>query len=299
MPSIEAIMSDKHLFVEEYVFSGCNAAAMARRLGCPEKERTFQRRAMECIDFIPDHFQSEVFDELTVEGDGVVAFDWHIPLTNYELVMRMLERADKEGLTAYCAIPGDFMNQDAFSEYDPKQSDAGADLEMRMTNKTMDCVLDVFDVVALALGNHDVRAAKKLGYKLRFDRLMDMILHRVHPAKKEKLRVVGNDHINIETESGPWRACHTASYSKTPLAVPRELCDIYLCHVVAGHRHHAATGYSKGGFMAVEGGGLFDASKTAYLRRWSTTFPRWQNDWVELRNGRPTLPIMSGFIPGY
>lgn len=296
MSNLSKLLTDEKAFIDEYVFSGCDAARMAQRLGVPDKTRTFQRRAKRWRHLIPDHFQSEVFDELTLHGDGIIAFDWHIPLTDYELVMRMLERAQKEKLTAYCAIPGDLMNQDAFSDYAPKQSDANAEYEFRMSNKTMDCVLDVFDEVAVSLGNHDIRAAKELGFKLRFDSVMDMILKDIPRSKKQRLRVVGNDHINIETDAGLWRACHTNSYSKNPLTVPRELCDIHQCHVAAGHRHHAAMGYSKSGFMAVEGGGLFDASKTAYLRRWSTTFPRWQNDFVELRSGRPTLPILNGLL---
>lgn len=295
MCSLEGFKSEVD-FIDDYVLHGCNATLLAERRGEPEKARTFQRWAKRFAHLIPDHYQSEFFDELRLEGDGIVAPDWHLPLTNYELLMRMCEFADKHGLTGYLSVPGDALNQDATSQYNPKQADAGLDLEFRMANKTFGCVLDVFDTVALSAGNHDRRFAAQLGFKIRFDNAMKMILHQIPPDKLERLKVVGNDHMMIDTDNGEWRACHTASYSKNPLTVPRELCDIHSTHVIGAHRHHAAIGYSKGGYIAVEGGGLFDKDKTAYLRKDSTTFPHWQNDFVVLRGGFPTLPVLSGLV---
>lgn len=292
---IEGFKSEED-FIDEYVLHGCNATRLAERRGEPERARQFQRHVKRLSHLLPESYSSEFFDELRIEGDGIVAPDFHVPLTNYELVMRMIERSEREGLTNYIAVPGDFLNMDSLSDYDPKQSDAGLEFEVRMANKVMDCLLDVFSTVAVSAGNHDRRVTKSLGFRIRFDNAIKMICHDVPPDKLDRLKVVGNDHILIDTENGLWRACHTASYSKNPLTVPRELCDIHRCHVIGAHRHHAAIGYSKGGLMAVEGGGLFDKDKTAYLRKDTTTFPEWQNDWVELRGGFPTLPILSGLV---
>lgn len=284
-------------FIDEYILHGCNASRLAEFRGEPERERSFQRWVKKYKHLIPDHYNSEFFDEYRVSGDGIVAADFHVPLTDYELTMRMIERAADAGLTGYLVIPGDFLNMDSLSEYNPKQPDAGLEFEIRMANKLMDCLLDVFDTVALSAGNHDRRVTKSLGFKMRFDSAMRMICHDVPPDKLDRLHVVGNDHIMIDTDNGEWRACHTASYSKNPLTVPRELCDIHHSHVIGAHRHHHAVGYNKSGkYFAVEAGGLFDVDKTAYLRKDSTTFPKWCPGWVELRGGFPTLPLLSGLI---
>lgn len=232
-------------------------------------------------------------NEIVVTGRGVVSSDWHLPLTDYERVARLIETAIRLGCTDYLLIVGDYLNLDWLSRHDPKQEDAGLEVEMDRGGQLIAILLEVFDRVVVSRGNHDERAVAALGWKMRFEASLRMLLPNISPQQSEKLEVTGLDYILADTDHGRWLNAHTSQYSKVPLAVPRELCDIHQMHVAAGHRHHHAIGKSKGGYYAVETGGLFDASKTAYLKRWTTTFPKWTPGWLMLHEAGPYLPELA------
>jgi len=234
-----------------------------------------------------------IMDEITVSGRGVVSSDWHLPLTDYERAARLIESADKTGCTDYLLIVGDYFNLDALSVYAPKQDDAGLVVEIERGGMLMDMLLDVFDRVVVSRGNHDERLVNTLGWKIRFEQSIKMLLPNLSDERASRMEVTALDYVFADTEHGMWMNAHTNQYSKIPLAVPRELCDIHQMHVAAGHRHHHAIGRSKAGYYAVETGGLFDGSKTAYLKKWTSTFPKWCPGWMVLHEAGPYLPELA------
>ena len=236
-------------------------------------------------------------DELRISGNGVVSSDWHLPLTNYANAARLIESAVQHGATSWLLIVGDFFNLDALSRFDGKQKTAALEIEMEQASKLLVILLDVFDTIYLTKGNHDWRLMEKLGLHERFEQFIKILMPDVPREQLERIVVTKNDYAIVDTPEGTWWCAHTHQYSKIPLSVPRELCDIHGMHVAAAHRHHHGITMSKGGYMAVELGGLFDASKTEYLRKYTTTFPKWVPGWMILHEGRPYLPALAPAPP--
>jgi hypothetical protein len=232
-------------------------------------------------------------EELVITGNGVVSSDWHLPLTSYSHAALLVQNAIDYGLTDWLAIVGDFFNLDALGRWDDKQQSAGMRFEMQAGGHLMNLLLDVFDVVYVTKGNHDERFIDRLAYKIKFEQSVRMLFPDIPDEKMQRIVVTEYDFVRIETPRGPWHCAHTRQYSKVPMAVPRELCDIYGMNVAAAHRHHHGITTSKGGHLAVELGGLFDASKTHYLKKYTNTFPVWTPGWMLLHEGQPYLPMIA------
>jgi hypothetical protein len=280
------------------------ASAVARVNGL--NERAVQRQAAKLKQELPSPVANlmatlphpvrppDVMDELRISGNGLVSSDWHIPLISHDVAARMIDDAVRYDCTEFLVIAGDLFNFDALSQYAPKQDDAGLAVELEHATQILEIMLMAFDHIYITKGNHDNRFMQALGYKLRFEQTIKMCFPDMDRDLLDRITVTGNDYVIIESSEGPWYCCHTNQYSKTPLAVPRELCDIHQMHVAGAHRHHHAIGRNKGGqHWAVDLGGLFDASKTAYLRQYTTTFPRWTPGYMLLQDGKPYLPLLA------
>ena len=236
-------------------------------------------------------------EELVLTGNGVVSSDWHLPLTDYKLAARLVQTAIDHGLTDWLLIVGDYFNLDAMSRFDEKQESAGLSVELAAAGQLLELLLEVFGTIYITKGNHDWRFLGKLGFKLKFEKSIKMLLPDIPDEKMERIIVTTYDYVRIETPSGPWHCAHTSQYSKIPMSVPRELCDIYGMHVAGAHRHHHGITTSKGGYMAVELGGLFDPDKAHYLKQYTNTFPKWTPGWMLLYEGMPYLPMLSPVPP--
>lgn len=222
--------------------------------------------------------------------DGMVTADWHVPLYNPFLVNQMIERAGSLGLRKLL-IGGDFFNFDALSQYDPKQHDAGLDIEKAEASFVIRTLAESFDEIIIIWGNHDARFHRTLGYKMQFDHAMRMMLGDAGNDALSKVRISNLDHLWIEFTNAPesvskWRVCHPATYSRVPLSTPRTLAAKYNANVICAHAHHAAIGFATDGQKTVvEIGGMFDQYKTSYLQR-STTFPEWTPGYGWFKDGR-------------
>ena len=235
-----------------------------------------------------------IMQELVISGNGVVASDLHIPVIDLNVMVQIVEEAVKHNATDYLAVVGDLFNFDSLSDYMPKQSDAGLPGELEFAQELLVKLLEVFDVIYITKGNHDIRLARSLGYKLAFEHTIKMCFPDITPEQRDRIIVTGNDYLIIDSSNGKWHCAHTNAYSKIPLAVPRELCDVLQMHVAGAHRHHHAIGKSKSGnHYAVELGGAFDRSRTTYLRNWTTTFPVWVPGFMILTDGVPYLPMLA------
>lgn len=227
-----------------------------------------------------DYDLNIVVDEpvrVALDEGVMIAADWHIPLYDKEWVNKMLDDAYKNDIRKL-VLAGDLMNFDSLSNYDPKQVTAGLQLELSEGRKISVMLDQLFDEVVYIWGNHDIRFARSLGHKIGFADSMKVVLPNVKHFNFSNL-----DHCYIDVQSDlPWYVCHPRSYSATPLTAAIKLANKYNANVVTAHSHHLAKGYGTDGVKkVVESGGLFDASKTAYLQA-STTFPTWSNGYCFL-----------------
>lgn len=214
---------------------------------------------------------------MPLETGVMIAADWHLPLYSREWINRMLDDADKNNLRKII-LAGDLFNFDSLSQYDPKQVTAGLQLELSEGKKISVMLDQIFDEVVYIWGNHDIRFARKLGHSIGFADSMKVVLPNVRNFVFSNL-----DHCYVDVDNDlPWYVCHPRSYNSVPLTSAIKLANKYNCNVVTAHSHHLAKGYGSDGVKkVVESGGLFDATKTAYLQA-STTFPTWTNGYCYL-----------------
>jgi predicted phosphodiesterase len=205
-------------------------------------------------------------------GPIAVSADWHIPLVDYAYANRFLEHVRSEEIRTL-AIAGDFFNHDALSSFDYKQASANLTTELREAQNIMESLVEQFDRILFIYGNHDARFTKALQYQLTFSASMRLCFGELGEEALEKIEFSNLDHFWVNDSI---YICHPKQYTQTPLTNARKLAAKVQASVITAHSHHAAIGYDVSGqFVCAEAGGLFDASKTAYLQR-STTFPTWR-----------------------
>jgi hypothetical protein len=211
------------------------------------------------------------------DGPGAITADWHIPLTNFNLVNEFLDHAIDIGATNWLGIAGDFWNQDFFSQFDFKQADADFPRELFAGSEVIRRVLEVFDQVVLTYGNHDARMLKVIRYAVDFETTMKWCFRDLEPELLKRIKVSNLDYFCVDTPRGQYRLAHPRAYNAVALTNARKLAAKHHAHIITGHSHHTAIGHDVSGkFTVAEIGGFFDADKTQYLQR-STTFPVWQN----------------------
>lgn len=254
--------------------------AIAKELSVHEKTiRTLFKKIGYRRDRLVSSPKVELEVPLELWGDAVIAADFHIPLHDERWINKMLDVSQQLGIKN-CIIAGDFYNFDSLSHYDPKQPEARLDVECQVAREVMNVLLDVYDDVYFIWGNHDYRLVKYLGYKHSFVEALGVILD-----DDPHLHVSNLDHMWLMSGYEFFYVCHPATYSQIPLSSALKLANKHDSNIITAHSHHFATGYAKNGeYVIAEAGGLFNASKTAYLQR-STNYPRWQNGFLIVRDG--------------
>lgn len=235
---------------------------------------------------LPSGLTIKLDEPIVHQGNLAVTADWHIPLYDPEYAGRFLKEAKERG-HKQLVLAGDFFNFDALSQYEPKQHEAGLELELDTAKAVMRILLDTFDTVYYLWGNHDVRLHRALGFTIQFKEAMKLMFGELGTEALNKVVFTNLDHMWVESEDGTkWYICHPKNYTQMPLSTARKLASKYNAHVITAHSHHCAVGYGPDGEKIVaELGGFFDKEKTAYLQR-STTFPTWQQGYCFIENGR-------------
>jgi len=266
---------------------GFSTRAIATNLS--ESERKVKTRLkkldVDCLLPVSEAARYSVYLDLPlyVKSNCVITADWHIPLFDADLVNEMILDAKHAGLKTL-VIGGDFFNFDALSQYDPKQNDPDLEWELTEGVATMEILTKTFDEIVYLLGNHDQRLHRSLNYKIPFKYAMSLVFDKMSAEAMEKVYFSNLDFCYIDHGGMyDWRVCHPATYSKLPLAVPRQLAAKFTeSHIISAHGHHSAVAYAPDGKrVLVEAGGLHDRTKTAYLQR-TTTFPVWQQGYATL-----------------
>lgn len=218
----------------------------------------------------------------------MVTADWHIPLYDPVVVNKMILTARDQDINRL-VVAGDWFNFDALSQYDPKQSSAGLEREYYEGNSVMRVLLETFNEIVFTWGNHDARMHKALGYKMRFAEAMRMVFGILGDEALDHIQFTNLDHMILKSGGEEFYIAHPANYNATPLASARKIANKVNMNVITAHSHHAAIGFAEDGHKIVaEAGGLFDKTKTEYLKR-TTTFPTWTQGFLWVDDGTPHL----------
>lgn len=236
----------------------------------------------------PTRYSFDLDTPIVIEGDAMVTADWHIPLYDPVLVNHMIETAREKKLSTL-VIAGDFFNFDALSQYDPKQD--GADLEREWYEgiAVMRVLLETFDRIIYVWGNHDARMHKALGFKMKFVEAMKMTFGILGQEAMDRIEFTNLDHVILKSGGQSFYVCHPANYASVPLSSARKIANKVGMNVITAHSHHCAVGHAEDGEkIVIEAGGFHDRTKTAYLQR-STTFPTWQQGYIWVQDGIPSV----------
>lgn len=250
---------------------------IAARLDVDESSVRRGLRKARLLKPLPETVESPSFLDQPIRHSGAIAVsaDWHIPLVDWAYANTFLDHCAEEDVKTL-AIAGDFFNHDALSAYDYKQASADLATELSEATHIMRELVSQFDKIIFVWGNHDARFHKALQYQLSFSASMRMCFGELGEEALEKIQFSNLDHFYVDTPGSVTYVCHPKNYTSSPLTTARKLAAKVECNVITAHSHHAAMGFDVSGrHVCVEAGGLFDASRTAYLQR-STTFPTWK-----------------------
>jgi predicted phosphodiesterase len=276
---------DQDVLYSAWARSGFNQRDTARVLGCSQGHISNELRRHGLVK------PKSAIDnrEITIDGKsrGLVLSDIHIPLTDYKALHDIIDEAIAINATDWCVIAGDFFHMDSLSRFEDKQEDADLQREIAAAKRTLTKLKTVFKRTVFTRGNHDEKFVHAINGKMTFAASMRLLL------ADDCLEVTGRDYVLIDSPEGLWRACHTRSYSRSQLTVPAKLAERHRCHVIGGHRHHAAIGHSGSGYWAVENGCFGDYELTLYLHTFTNDFPLWQLGGTFLIDGVPYCPNLS------
>lgn len=218
------------------------------------------------------------------DGPGAVTADWHLPLTDFELLNIFIDHARDIGATKWLVIAGDYFNLDGLSRFDFKQKTADLPEELFAGSHVMEQVLQTFERVIFSWGNHDARVHKALGFRVDFVTAMAMMFPWLDPELLGRIEFTNLDHVIVDSPRGPYYIAHPKAYTSIPLSNARKLASKELMHVFTGHSHHSALGKDVSNtFVCAELGGFFAAEKTQYLQR-TTAYPKWTNGYAFIDN---------------
>ena len=240
--------------------------------------KKYQREYDYCIDplqfkNILGEMEKPVQWDLWNGGNIAITADWHIPLVDIDYVNLFLITARKWNCKRL-VIAGDFLNGDTYSNYFPKQANAGVKYEVDVAVAVMDKLLDTFDEVLFLKGNHDYRYVRARDYTVSFVEVMQETFQGLGD-KLGRVTFSNLDNCIVMDGEQKWYVCHPKTYSSIPGTVARKLTSIHECNVITGHSHHCADlpGINSK-YRAVEIGGFMDMAQTEYLQE-TTTFPHW------------------------
>jgi hypothetical protein len=210
----------------------------------------------------------ELYKPIKFDSDAcIVASDWHIPFYHTGYLDWVLDVADEYGVKDI-AIPGDFIDCDAYSKWPKDMMRESWQTEIEWAGMILRILEDHFDRIFISKGNHENR------FMVMQPGMQNMeMMFRQTGKTFEKVVFSDDTAMTMNPDSdNPWMFCHPKQFRQTPLSVAKDLAAKYNKHVVSAHGHFFAQGMDRSGkHYCLDAGGLFDPYALAYLRQVSTT----------------------------
>ena len=214
----------------------------------------------------------------------IIIGDAHLPTTDFALAETMLKIAQRLGIKKLL-IAGDLINADAYSRYEHLVSPPTLAEESAVAVRFMARVGEVFDEHVLLRGNHEDRFLKRNGGNVSVG-----VLGALFSSARGKLRTTPYSYATVRSGGQVWRVTHQRNYSRIPGRVAERLAMKYGCNIISFHQHHVGVHMSSNGqWVLVDGGGLFDDEKMAYVQLTDSIMPRMARGFVVLEHGTASL----------
>lgn len=215
-----------------------------------------------------------------LEGDWVICGDVHLPTTDFELAETMLRVARELNLKRLL-IAGDLINADAFSLYEHVVPAITFEDEVKIAVRVISAWCEWFDDMLLLMGNHELRVMRRSNGNLNAT-----MLGHILSAGNGKLRVSPYSHAVITSAGQVWRVTHQRNYSRITGRLADQLAQKYQCNIISLHQHHVAVQrdtYNR--YTIIDGGGLHDDRKLAYVSLVDSNMPAMARGFVLLVDG--------------
>lgn len=248
----------------------------------PERKTLAEYLAAERVDVDLPEYKAV---EPEYDGSWIVVGDVHCPTTRWDLLQLLgqfatkhLKRGERRLL-----IAGDLVNFDALSAYDHVVPAVTLKQELAAARAVLNYVLSVFDHVLIIQGNHDMRLLRYMQGAVDagdFGRLISDFAH------DPRVTITVQTQAIIRSAGVPWRVTHQRNYSKIAGRVADELAQKFQMNIISWHEHHTAVmrdRYNR--HTLINGGGLFDERKLAYVNLVDSTSGGMSNGWVLVKNG--------------
>jgi hypothetical protein len=220
------------------------------------------------------------------DGDWIIAGDIHLNTMNRVWAQQPLAIA-KRWLTGKrrMLLAGDFLNMDAFSNYESDVSSHAFRTELAAGRDFLKTYLDTFDDIYILMGNHDRRPGKRTKGTIKAEMVYQMIA-----PYSDRVHVSSWGWATIQARTGTWRVTHGSNYSVNTLAVASNLAQKFQQHIIGHHQHHLAVGFDRyKRYLVIDNGGLFLEDHLLYTRLDDNTMPRMVNGFTMLKDGYPTV----------
>jgi hypothetical protein len=218
----------------------------------------------------------------TLEGDWMIVGDVRIPFTKWEFALRAAEVAKRKlDPPRRLLVAGDwwdFGNYSVFDDIVPpptwgQERDAGK-LLAQVWGET-------FQEIRFLMGNHERRKERRLDGNQDDEDIFSPLASVVKDIKSSN-----HGFCYVISGGQKWLITHPKQYSQKPLSVVNDLALKFSCNVVGWHEHHFGITWAKyGPWVVVNGGGLFDDEKFAYVQIDQNTRPKMRRGFVLLKGG--------------
>jgi predicted phosphodiesterase len=226
-----------------------------------------------------------------VDEDVLVAADWHSPHYDHAMVDALIRVAVQEKIT-HLVLAGDFIDEAVFfmggNEKPPGQATFRE--ELHSTGRLLAVLLQVFEKITWLRGNHEERLLRLSKAELGMEELRKMVAE----GQGDRIRVTDRDYVYATWSHDPdatWRLPHGVGGSAsiaTNAAVKK--AEIYGCHVAQGHDHLIGIRQTQNGrHLGVDIGCMLQPEWIGYKAMNTKTYPMWNQGFLMLRKGRPTL----------
>ncbi len=220
-------------------------------------------------------------DLLKIKCDNImVTSDFHIPQQDDEM-LEWLKRVAEERKSKTLAVIGDFNNLDEFSKFLKEKSCQWRE-EQETSKKVWRELSGVFEEIYIVPGNHPYRLNKMTNNVWGFQELINLTV----PSELNfRLFTTDRNYMMLESKGFKWLLTHPKQYSKSVGRVASTIARIHDINVVAAHSHCGS--YTEQWEMghrviSVDSFCMCDEEKVNFLKRDSTTFPKWTRGFLNI-----------------
>jgi len=229
----------------------------------------------------------ERIPEIPVDKPLMITSDWHVPAISLVWLKRMLRAAIRHNCKTL-VIAGDLFNFDAISRFErdrPRPDTCTVEEELDFGEAVLKHVVPQFDNIYWINSNHDERFLRILRDQIKFDRLVNLL----PGIDSTKFHMCEYSYI----QAGDFRITHPDRARKWTLSKTRELANKFRCNIIMAHSHQFGIGYSQGGYLVMETGGLADFPRLHYMHRTDNERPVSMNGFCVLHN-KTLIPYSEG-----